>query len=315
MPQEVKATWKQHTRERFDKVLTTLRTEREARAADEPHVQAGKDFNDLIDRFELGKDIGYVPKEHIAGLVKVQAAVNRGLLALQGGQTPAPQDVKLLAELGQTIDSMRGKFGIQAPVAAPSIKPLQGELPADLAELVSVYGLPEQRVRLLAAMEAAEKAATKPPERQAPPQQPTPPAPPAQQPPQQPQPGVNFDQIYGRKLVTELATLGEQDPNKKALELLHSPEAKQEVMRQFPGVTIHQVPMVFDSLGADKRFEILLAAYRATAKRVPARPPATPPPATNQRTVPATRSPRHEDTDAPLDAVQMVIERLAKPQE
>jgi hypothetical protein len=72
--------------------------------------------------------------------------------------------------------------------------------------------------------------------------------------------------------------------------LLRHPATKQEVIKRFPGLTVAEVPAVFDALDPQTRYEILKAAHTATTAKppVPARP-STPPPATPTRTLTGVR--------------------------
>jgi hypothetical protein len=289
-PPEEKAAWRQHTKDRFEKVLSAARTHRQELADAKPDIESGRGYNQILEDFDLKQDIGFVPPEHFAGVVKAQAAVNRALIAMNQGRSPAPQDVETFTALASNIDTLRTKLGIAStstPAPAPQLAPFTGQLPGDMQDLVDVYGIPEERVRILAALEASGK--------QAPPATAQPTAPPVQvqQPPAQParQSGVDMDQLYGRKLLSEMSASGVQNPTEQMRVLLRHPATKQEVVRRFPGVTVAEVPQVFDALDAATRYEILKAAHTATtAKPVPARPSQPPPAATTQRTLTATRN-------------------------
>ena len=308
-PEAERAAWKQHTRERFDKVLTTLRTEREARAAETPFVQKGKEFDGLLTEYGLQEDVGFVPKEHIAGLISVQASVNRGLIALQQGRIPAPKDREALATFGQTVDQLRAQFGVQtATPQAQAPVPFAGELPADLKDLVEVYGIDEKRVRLLAALEAKAPAAAQAPTQQPP--QPTQ-APAAPQAPAKPE-GVDMDALYGRRLMAEISAAGDQNAAQTMRVLLAHPATKNEVMRKFPGTTPADVPAVFNAMDPRDRYEVLKAAHAGMTKQVPARPSSTPPPATTNRSVSTTATPRRAAPDANSDPVAAAIAFMAR---
>lgn len=313
-PEEM-AALKQSTRTRIETLSSLAKEAREKLAEAEPLVQSGKEYRDLIEGFELQKDIGWVPQEHIAGLVKVQAAVNRSLIALNQNRLPADGDLSLFKDLASQIDTLRSKFGISLPAStasAPELKPFEGELPADLKDMVEIYGVDEKRVRLLAAMEGRKAA----PPAQQPAAQPT--AQPAPQQPAQPAKprGVDMEVIYARKLAAELGQLGVQNPNEQLRVLLRHPATKQEVIRRFPGTTIADVPEVFDALEPQTRNEILLAAHKAmTAPKVPSRSPTQPPPATTQRGLPPGTAPaRRSAPAADGDAVAAAIAHLARPE-
>ena len=312
-PEEM-AALKQSTRTRIETLSSIAKEAREKLAEAEPLVQSGKEYRDLIEGFELREDIGWVPQEHIAGLVKVQAAVNRSLVALNQNRLPSEGDLSLFTDLAAQIDTLRSKFGIASPAApAPEIKPFEGELPADLKDMVEIYGVDEKRVRLLAAMEG--RKASQPAQPSTKPQSPpTPAQPPAQQ-PVKPR-GVDMEVIYARKLVAELGQLGVQNPNEQLRVLLRHPATKQEVIRRFPGTTINDVPSVFDALEPQTRNEIIIAAHKAmTAPKVPSRPTNQPPPATTQRGIQTGTAPARQVASAANgDAVAAAIAHLARPE-
>lgn len=307
VPEAEKGQWKRHTRERFDKVLTTLRSEREARKADEPILTHGREFSSLLNDFNLKEDIGFVPKEHIAGLISVQACVNRGLLAIQQGRVPAQQDRAALETFGQAVDSLRNQFGVQtAPSQAPAA-PFTGELPADLKDLVDVYGIDEKRVRMLAAIEAGAKAPAQPPVQAAPVQPQAPQAPALQVKPE----GVDMDALYSRRLMGDIAQAGDQNPGQTLRVLLNHPATKNEVIRMFPGTTPADVPAVFNALDPRSRYEVLAAAHRVMTKPVQPRPSTPLPPPTTQRSVPVTPALRRPAPDANGDPVASAIAYMA----
>lgn len=302
---EERAKLRKDTAERFDRVLGAARTAREELEKAAPLIERGKSYASVLDRFDLHADIGFVPEDHFAGVVKAQAAINRALIAIHQGRLPAPGDVETFKALAENVDMLRSKIGLPATPAAPSapvVKPFEGELPADLKDLVEVYGLSEQRARLIAAAEAREKTPA-----------PAPVAP--EQPVQAPAKpvGVDMEQLYGRKLVAELQTSGVQNPAEHMRVLLRHPQTRQEVINRFPGITVADVPAVFDSLDAPTKYEILKAAHMAlTVSKVPARRPTPPPPATPKRGVPPTAPPRRAATSAGSDAVSEAIAHLAR---
>jgi hypothetical protein len=307
-PDDEKAKWHPRTRERFDKVFERTREISTKLKEAEPAIAAGKEFHQLLDDYDIRQDIGFVPPEHLAGLVKVQAGVNRALIAAQQGRAPAPQDLQALTDLGSTIDSLRTQFGVQtAPSTPPAVEPFTGELPADLKELHDVYGVDEKRVRLLAALEASAKAPAKEPAKQAPPAQAAPVADQAASKPT----GVDMNQIYSRRFMHELGVTGDQNPAQTMRVLLAHPATRNEVMQRFPGTTAADVPAVFDSLDPKERYEILKAAHRTTTKQVPAPRPPTPPP-TQQRTHTGSAPPRKAAASGSGDAVDDAISVLAR---
>lgn len=308
-PPEERARWKKDTAERFDRVLNTARTARQELEKAAPLIEHGKFYSEVLDKYELKDDIGFVPPEHFAGVVKAQAAVNRALIAINQGRMPAPQDVETFTALATSVDNLRNTLGLKPTPAASATAasaPFTGELPADLKDLVEVYGVDEKRVRLLAAMEATKSPAAV---QVAAPQPAQPPAP--AQPPQQRPVGVDMDQLYGRKLLSELQSDGVQNPTEQMRVLLKHPQTRQEVIRRFPGITVADVPQVFDSLDAPTRYEILKAAHKAlTVQSVPARSTTPPPP--TRRSVQTTATPRGAAPAAGQDVVAAAIAHLAR---
>lgn len=307
VPENEKAAWKSHTRERFDKVLTTLRTERETRKADEPLIATGKEFSTLLDEFSLHDDMGFVPREHIAGLISVQASVNRGLLAIQQGRIPAKADREAFSTFGQTVDHIRSQFGIAPPANPGTSATFTGELPQDLKDLVEVYGIDEKRVRMLAALEQSVKAPAQPQQQAAPVQAslPVQSAKPAQE------EGVDWSRIYVNKILTDISRVGDRNPQQTLNVLLAHPLTRNEVVKQFPGVTAADVPAVFNALDPKGKYEVLAAAHREMTKQVQPPRPTPPPPATTQRTLPPAATPRRQASEPNGDPVDSAIAFLS----
>jgi hypothetical protein len=312
-PPELRAQMKKDTAERFDRVLTAARTARAELEQIAPYVERGKEYVGVIKEFELDQDLGFVPKEHFAGVVKAQAAVNRSLLALQQGRAPLPQDLETVTHLGLSVDAIRSQLGVTTgPAPSAAVTPFTGELPADLRDLVDVYGVDEKTVRKLAAIQAAEAGTppAQPPPRVAAPAQPQ--QQPAPQPPRQPSADQVRERTYTQKFLTELTTEGVISPQQHLRELLSSPQTRQEVITRFPGINVADIPVVFDSLEPSLRYEILKAAHKAlTGTSVPARS-ATPPPPTTQRGVPVTAATRGKAAPSGKDAVEHAIGVLSR---
>lgn len=315
-PAEEKAQWRQQTRERFDKLLQRTRALHEEYEQAKPYITIGREMSDVLEKFNLHQDVGFVPPDHLAGLIRAQAAVNRSLIAMSQRRQPDPVDLQIVSELGQQVDRIRQQFNL-APsgFATPeAIKPFEGELPEEFQDLIDVYGFDEARVRRWAALEQAAKqqasqAAGKP--SAAPAAQPTA-APPSEAVPT----GVDMERLYAQRLMRDLSASGVANPSEMVRVLLQHPVTKQEVMRRYPGVTIQDVPRIFDSLEPSTRYEILKAAHRMVANqltRPPSPSPTPPPPPTNQRGLPANATPaRAAGNGQSLDPVQAAIARLAR---
>jgi len=119
-------------------------------------------------------------------------------------------------------------------------------------------------------------------------------------------------QMYGRRFADELSAEGVQNPKERMRVLLQHPLTRQEVIKRFPGITTADVPVIFDSLDAPTRYDILKSAHKAlTAAQVPARPQ-PPPPATTHRSLQTTATPRRAASAANGDPVAAAIAHLAR---
>ena len=307
---EERRHWKESTAKRFDTIFGRLeQTSRQLKEA-EPFIQRGKDFSKVIDDYELEGDLGFVPPDHLAGLIQTQAQVNRSLLALQQNRVPLPEDVQALTAFHTRVTGILSKIGVAAQPSQPAkLEPFQGELPPDLDELVSVYGIDEATVRLVAA--ARQPAASKPPGGKAPPAavQPPQPAPPVQA--QQRQVGPDIGQLKTNAFLAELTNQGEKDSAARLQVLLAHTETRNEVMRKYPGVAAADVAAVFNALPIDEQLNILRAVNKTT-KAGPKVPPSQPPPTRR----PAQTGAPPRQTTAPVDDLDAVISRLSRsPQE
>lgn len=264
----------------------------------EPLAEAGKEYTELLDSFGVREDVGYVPPDHMAGLIRVQAGINRAQLAIQQGRTPAPADLQSLDLLTENVTRLRQQFGL-APVATTqaALEPLQGDLPQDMRDLVEVYGLPEADVRLLAAIKAKPAA-----------QAPSAPTPPPAAPVPPPEPPVQHQQVnpaeaaYAGLLNRTLASEGagpDQIPT-----LMEG--ARKSIMRRF-AVDSASAAALFNDMSAKDRFDMLMETHRGSKKALP--PPVTRlPPPTTQRSL---TGPTPRATTAPSsDAVIAAIERM-----
>lgn len=310
-PDDEKARWHPKTRERFDKVFGTLREARTQLEELTPHAENGKQFASMLDEYGVRDDIGFVAPEHLAGVIHAQASINRAALAVQQGRNPARADIEAIASMGKVVDTIRQQFGIAsaAPAADAGIKPFEGDLPADLKDLIEVYGVDEKRVRLLAALEGRPAQAAQPAKPQAHSEAP----PPAQQPaPGRPE-GVDMGQLYTRQWLGELREAGDQNPAQTMRVVLAHPATKAEVMRRFPGTTAADVPAIFNALEPKDRIDVMRAAHRAMTKpQVPAQSrPSNPPPPTHQRTL-TGGAPRAAAPAANGDPVAAAIAHLAR---
>lgn len=307
-----KAHWSERTKKQYDKLFARTRELVEQREKD-PDFVTGREFNKLTKEYALDNDMGFVPPEQLAGLIQAQGAINRALTAESQGRAPAPSDLEPLKLLGDAVDKLRGRFGlVQAPQTPAPIVPFTGELSQAHKDLIEVYGIDEQHVRMLAAIEAGAKApATAPPPQTTPQQAAQPPVPPQQRPQ-----GVDMVDLFARRLQAELAMKGDSNPTQTMRVLLNHPATKSEVMRRFPGTTPADVPAVFNALDARERYEVLSTAHTVMTKPAPKVPvrSTTPPPPTSQRTHTGSSAPRKAAPDANGDPVAAAIAHMARPE-
>jgi len=269
---------KAKTRERIE-TLHRRAVEAEAKLSQSQPDPIAGDFTQAVKEYGLENDLGFVPAENLASLVKVQAAINRSQLAIQQGRRPATADLRAVAQLHEQVTQLATGYGVvrpasSAPQSAP-LAPMQGQLPQEYQDLVEVYGLPEERVRLLAAIEAQAKGSPPAAPRAAPQ---APPA--AEQPQQQPvEEGVDMDDLYAQRLAGDLIREGVAANQLKAHVAALLPFIVKETQQRFPFVEAQRIPQVFDQLPAEERYKIMLAAHRVARGNVSSpRSPTLPPP-------------------------------------
>lgn len=243
-----------------------------------PSRVLGNEFDSMLSQHQLQDDIGFVPPDHLAGLVKVQAAINRSLHAIQQGRRPAQTDLAVYQSLRENLDQVGTKFGIQTTPAASAIAPLDGTLSPEYQDLIDVYGMPEQRVRLLAALEQSKVDA-----------KPRAQAPQAQQqyaPPQQPLPeGVDMEDIHSRRVSGILARDGISADRMAPYQKMIEPTMQAIVAREFPGIQPRQIPAVFNAMSPKERADILIRAHTEVRNQQSIPAP------TKQALAPSTRQP------------------------
>lgn len=280
----------------------------EAKAAEVPAADPlTNDWREIRKAHNIDEDLTFVPPEHLAGVVKIQAAINRAAIAASQHRQPAPADLQAVQHLYAKSAELAKQFGVlpPQPQQAP-LEPFKGDLPADKQELVSLYGIPEKHVRLLAAIEARETA-------------PVPPAPaaPAQAASQAPPGvGIDMDALYQSRRDAELMRSG-ITVDKIAVHLaLIEPQMVEEVRRIYPAAAGRE-GMVFNRLPPKERMEITLAAHRAFSGPAPAPRPTMPAPTRapvrGQSAGGTPRRPAPQPSGG--DPVQDAISRLARPEE
>jgi hypothetical protein len=306
-PEEI-AALKPKTRERIE-TITRENAEFRRKLADlesKPADPVVGEFSSIIKEHDLQGDLGFVPPEHLAGIVRVQAALNRAAIATQQGRRPAAGDLQVIAQVHEQVNGYAKAYGLAPPATSTAIEPVKGPLPQDLADMVEIYGVPEHEARLLAAIRASKAPASAPT---------TPPPAATQQPAGQPAAeGVDMDQIYTGRLVSALVQDGVHKDHLKAHMIALGDHQAREVLRRFPTVPQERVGEVFNALPAAERYEITLAAHRAfRAARPNPTPPAAPPPTRSGIT--AGQAPRRSGNASSGDFVQDAIARLSRPEE
>lgn len=269
------------------------------------------EFTELVKQHQLENDVGFVPADHLAGLMRAQAAIVRSQIAAQQGRRPAAGDLQAASKFFETIDAVRGQLGLAKPApTAAEIQPFKGDLPKEAAELVEIYGLPEADVRLLVALKARQAGtavAGGPPTAR--------PAAPVQAPPMTaPQgEGVDMDRLYGQRFIADLTREGVQPAMVKAHFQMLLPLAAAITQTRFPGVSAERVAAVFDALPPQERYNILVEAQRDyRAKSTPQVRPSTPPPPASPPGLNGS-APRRSAPAANGDPVAAAVAFLARP--
>lgn len=275
----------------------------------EKRASLGTEFQTMLDAHNLNEDIGFVNPENLAGLLKAEAAVQRGLLAIEQGRRPAGADLQVFQSLVQQMDHLRDKFGIKpTAVPQPEVQPLQGQLPPEYQDLIDIYNLPEARVRMLAALEKSSTA--KQPTPQA---QPQATATPTQQPVDDRPEGVDMEALHARRLHGAFAKDGITADRFSAHQVVLEPIMQRIVGEEFPGLSKAQIVRVFNNMSAKERVDIALKAhaeYRAQRSApVTPKPPQLPPPTRP----PLQGTPGRKPPEIKGDALDSAIAFLARP--
>lgn len=275
-----------------------------------PDRERGGEFNGLLAKHGLNDDIGYVPPDHLAQLVKVQASINRSLLSIEQGRRPSQTDLQTYQNLRKSMEQFDAKFGLQttAQTQPSAIEPVQGTLSPEHQDLIDVYGLPEARVRLLAALEQKPNAKTPPPA-------PVPQAPIQQAPYQQSLPeGPDMEALHIRRLTGVFAKDGISAERMVAYQKALEPTMQNIVAQTFPGIQTGQIPAVYNAMSPKERADIILQAH--TEFRKAQTSPVLPKPALAPSTKKsAQRTPmRAQAPTQNLDPVQSAIALLSRPE-
>jgi hypothetical protein len=302
---EQRALLKPQTRERIETIHARWKAAEAKLAEAESAPKQAHEFDELITAEALDEDVGFVEPAHLAGLIRLQAAINRGAMALQQGRQLGDDSVQAVEHLERMTVELRQRLGMPpAPPKDGGLTPHQGELPSDLRDLVDIYGVPETEARLLAGIRARQRASAPPAAQPAPPVQPR--AAPAAK-------GVDFEQIEARRGFAEMAKDGITADRYAAHQQALMPLMRSQVAEMYPGLTAADIPAVFNALPARTRTDMLIKAHRDfLAKKQPvSSPPALPPPTTKTLTGVAHRA--TATPKPPQDPVESAIAYLARP--
>lgn len=303
---------KAKTRERIE-TLSKRAIEAETKLSQVQDDPIASDFAKATKEYGLDADLGFVPPENLASLVKVQAAINRAHLAIQQGRRPAQADLQAVSMLHGQVNTLATQFGAAQPPKqqdhVPPISPMQGQLPPELEDLITVYGLPEADVRMLAAIKAQ---GARPQGKQPAPTSNEPPASQAPEQPQRPE-GVDMDALYAQRLAGDMIRDGVPAKSLKSHMTAIQSFMVQEVQKRFPFVEASRVPQVFDQLDPKERYDITLTAHRTARGKVASPTPSTPPPPT--RTAHSGAFPRRTAPAVSDDPVDDAVNRLARAPE
>lgn len=279
MTPETLRTIKQETKTRIETLHRRARTSEVLVEELKPLAEDAKAMREIFEKHEVGpEDLSYVPGDHLAGLVKSQAAVNRIQLAVQQGRRPAAADLAVARTLYSNVADLAKDFGFapEEPPAEPALAPFQGQLAKADADLITVYGLPEEDVRLLVAARA-KLAATKPvePARKAPAETPM-----ANIPKDAPE-GVDEGRIARGEFVRELL-LKDHIPKEEltAHTLVLIERARGMLAKKYPELGPAQVADVFNNMPEVSRINLLRQMHRAgtpTVQKPPVQPTLPPP--------------------------------------
>lgn len=156
---------------RMRRELKEAKTERETIA---PDAELGRLFSGILKSHQVAEDFNVVRDDEVAGVIKIQAALNRAAVARANGQTVAANDLAVIQGAIASLVPVAKDLGLERQAAAPlQVKPFVGKLPDDLRQIVDAEWMPEERLRKLYALElahdAAEKSAAAAPAQQPPP--------------------------------------------------------------------------------------------------------------------------------------------------
>jgi hypothetical protein len=122
-----------------------------------PVAEEGTRILAAFDRFQGSDDLKDVDEQQHVGMVRLQAAMNRGYEAIKAGKNLSPQDKHLLEHIAPVYDRVLRDLGVPRPSSLPT--PYDGFLKPEHQELIDNQVFTEQAVRQMIAIERAGKAA------------------------------------------------------------------------------------------------------------------------------------------------------------
>jgi cytochrome c556 len=126
------------------------------------YIEFGRGLSEVLQDEGAFEDFKAVDEKQLAGVVKIQAAINRVEQAVTKGETLAEADKSVLAQTIKQLSETAKRAGIPMSFAP---RPLTGALPDKWADLVDTGYVSEEHARLFAAMEkGTEKISTSEPE-------------------------------------------------------------------------------------------------------------------------------------------------------
>lgn len=210
-------------------------------------------------------DVGFVPGDHLAGLVKSQAAVNRIQLAVQQGRRPAAADLQVASAFLDNVNALAKDFGFAPAVKTEQEAAFTGEIPSTLKGLVDADLISEEQARILAAHDQRKaKAATAAKE-------------PSKLPPPTAPEGVDMGAIAKQNFLRELVSdkIPSEDIHAHTLVLME--RARGHLAQKYPDVPGDRIADIFNAMSEESKINLLRSVHRASKAASPVQPTMPPP--------------------------------------
>lgn len=137
----------------FAELRTQARTQAKEIEGLKAHAEFGKELADVFTSEGVFEDFKQVDDDQLAGVVRIQAALNRAEHAATKGGKPSEADVAVISKAIESLEAIAGKAGISRS-GVPD--PITGDLPDRWADLVDSGMVSEDEARLFAAVEKAK---------------------------------------------------------------------------------------------------------------------------------------------------------------